>query len=97
MNENEYRYLIGGDARQLKKVENLSEYLVGIVLGEKIDPVSEWQIKSLTRKLNKERGERMNGGAGSSLTIEMKKIRFGYRYNELLDVDDERGGDEDVQ
>lgn len=91
MNEKEYRYLINSDNKTLKEVKNLFTYLDGIVLGENIDPVHEWQILSLVESLNEEISEKENDDINRR-TIKVKKILFDYRFNKLVDV----GGEEDA-
>lgn len=48
--EHEYRYLIGSDNKKLKEVKNLSKYLKGIVVGERIEDVQKWTIEGLAEK-----------------------------------------------
>lgn len=49
-NENEYRYLIGSDNTRPREIKNLSKYLEGIVVGERIEPVQRWAIEQLAEK-----------------------------------------------
>lgn len=76
-NENEYRYLIASDNTKFKEIKNLSKYIEGIVVGEKMEDIDKWTIVQLAKRNY----------------CEVKQIEFAYNCCRLENIEMEEKED----